>query len=59
MEITASPCVKICTYDAEAGLCRGCGRTLAEIAAWTSMTALEREKLMAELPERLKRSPAS
>jgi predicted Fe-S protein YdhL (DUF1289 family) len=54
-----SPCIKICTYDPESGLCRGCGRTLDEIGAWFSMTDQERRAVMAELPERLRRPPAS
>jgi predicted Fe-S protein YdhL (DUF1289 family) len=56
-----SPCVKICTYDPEAALCRGCGRTLEEIAAWADMPAQEREKVIGELPERLRQlfPPAS
>ena len=56
-----SPCIKICTYDPESGLCRGCGRTLEEIGAWFSMTDQERGGVMKELPERLKRfaAPAS
>jgi predicted Fe-S protein YdhL (DUF1289 family) len=29
-----SPCVSICTMDAQTGLCTGCLRTLDEIAAW-------------------------
>jgi predicted Fe-S protein YdhL (DUF1289 family) len=48
-----SPCVKICTLDTQAGLCRGCGRTLAEIAGWLRLTAGERRQIMAELPGRL------
>jgi len=51
--VIQSPCVKICTLDAAAGLCLGCGRTLAEIAAWTSIVADERARIMAELPARL------
>jgi hypothetical protein len=35
------------------GLCLGCGRTVDEIARWTSMTASERAQVMLELPERL------
>jgi predicted Fe-S protein YdhL (DUF1289 family) len=49
-----TPCVKICTYEPEQGLCRGCGRTLEEIAGWASMRADEREKIMEQLPERLR-----
>jgi len=56
-----SPCIKICTYDPESGLCRGCGRTLDEIGGWFSMTDAERRAVMEILPERLKRfvAPAS
>jgi hypothetical protein len=35
------------------GLCLGCGRTIDEIARWTTMTASERAQVMLELPERL------
>lgn len=48
-----SPCVKICTYEPGAGLCLGCGRTLAEIAGWASMRDAERRRIMAELPARM------
>ena len=36
-----SPCLNICTLD-ERGVCRGCFRTLAEIAGWTRMTTADR-----------------
>ena len=48
-----SPCVRICTMDAEAGLCEGCGRTLDEIAGWMRMDEAERQAIMAALPARL------
>lgn len=48
-----SPCVKVCDIDRPSGLCRGCGRTLAEIAGWTSLSGAERRRIMAELPGRL------
>ncbi len=56
-----SPCIKICTYDPDSGLCRGCGRTLDEIGGWFSMTDQERRAVMEALPKRLKRfvAPAS
>jgi uncharacterized protein len=49
----ATPCVKICTLDARAGLCLGCGRTVDEITRWSRMDASERACVMAELPVRL------
>jgi uncharacterized protein len=48
-----TPCVKICTLDARAGLCLGCGRTIDEITCWTGLDASERARVMAELPARL------
>ena len=48
-----SPCVKTCTLDARGGLCLGCGRTVDEIANWTGMSASERARIMAELPDRM------
>ena len=51
-----SPCTKVCTIDPRSGLCRGCGRTLSEIAQWTSLDEGERERIMGELPQRLEAS---
>lgn len=48
-----SPCVKICTLDACAGRCLGCGRTIKEIAHWTAMSGEQRKLVMAELSQRL------
>jgi predicted Fe-S protein YdhL (DUF1289 family) len=48
-----SPCVKICTYQPGAGICLGCGRTLAEIAGWTGLSDAERRQIMEALPARL------
>lgn len=47
-----SPCINICTLDARSGLCLGCGRTIDEIARWGAMSAVERARIMAELPAR-------
>jgi predicted Fe-S protein YdhL (DUF1289 family) len=51
----SSPCTKVCTIDPRSGLCHGCGRTLAEIAQWASLSESERQAIMAELPQRLLR----
>ena len=32
----SSPCINVCTLD-EQGVCRGCFRTLTEIAGWSGM----------------------
>ncbi len=48
-----SPCVHVCAVDGQVGLCRGCGRTLKEIATWSRISAGERDTIMAILPERM------
>jgi predicted Fe-S protein YdhL (DUF1289 family) len=45
--------------DPESGLCRGCLRTLDEIARWGGMTDEERERILALLDERKKLPEAS
>ena len=47
-----SPCIKVCVIDTQSSLCKGCHRTLREIAAWGSMPDEMREGIMAALPER-------
>jgi hypothetical protein len=47
-----SPCNKVCVMDAQSGYCRGCGRTLDEIARWGEMSDAEREAVLAALPAR-------
>jgi predicted Fe-S protein YdhL (DUF1289 family) len=49
----ASPCTKVCTIDPRSQLCRGCGRTLEEIARWVSLGDSERQRIMEDLPARL------
>ena len=49
-----SPCIKVCEMDTGTGLCRGCGRTLEEIARWGSMGQRERERIMQALAERMR-----
>ena len=47
-----SPCVNVCRIDADTGWCVGCARTIEEIAAWSRLTAAEREPIWAALPSR-------
>ena len=49
----STPCVKVCVIDRAAGLCAGCGRTLAEIGGWLGFSEAERREIMAALPARL------
>ena len=53
-----SPCVSICEMDAATGLCRGCFRTLDEIAAWSVLDDDARRAVMAALPARRERAGA-
>ncbi|WP_397421316.1 DUF1289 domain-containing protein [Phenylobacterium sp.] len=47
-----TPCIKVCIVDGESGLCMGCYRKLNEVAAWGRLSDLERDAIMAALPER-------
>lgn len=47
-----SPCISICLLDPVSGYCRGCKRTIEEVAGWTSMSEAERARVMALLPAR-------
>lgn len=47
-----TPCINICVLDADSGLCLGCRRTRDEIAGWLGLSAIERRRIMADLPMR-------
>ena len=55
----ASPCNKVCVLNEATGLCRGCYRTLDEIARWGTMSDAERSAVLAELPARSAAIPAA
>jgi predicted Fe-S protein YdhL (DUF1289 family) len=48
----ASPCINVCRMNPDTGLCEGCLRTLAEIAAWSGMSANEKRAVLAQLAAR-------
>jgi predicted Fe-S protein YdhL (DUF1289 family) len=48
-----SPCVQVCLIDPISRLCRGCGRTLTEISAWTRLAPSERAAITARLRARM------
>ena len=52
--LPATPCVRICVVDPVSALCVGCGRTVAEIAAWPAMSETDRVAVMADLGARLR-----
>ncbi|MCU0868525.1 MAG: DUF1289 domain-containing protein [Burkholderiales bacterium] len=52
MKPIPSPCIDVCQIDPTHGMCRGCWRTLDEIARWSTMRDGERERVMAQLTAR-------
>lgn len=48
----ASPCIDVCKMDEASGLCQGCYRTLAEIAAWSSAGDREKSLILAAVAQR-------
>lgn len=55
MTTPASPCINVCVIDPLSGLCRGCLRTIDEIAAWGGLSDEARRRVMATLPARATR----
>ncbi|GGB21960.1 hypothetical protein GCM10011380_09400 [Sphingomonas metalli] len=47
-----SPCVNICEIDPVTGWCRGCTRTIDEIAGWGARPLAEKLAIKAALPAR-------
>jgi predicted Fe-S protein YdhL (DUF1289 family) len=48
-----SPCTGICRLD-EDQVCSGCGRLLAEIAAWSTASEAERREIRRLAEQRMK-----
>ena len=48
----ASPCIDVCRMDAGTGLCRGCLRTLDEIAAWGRLSGSMKRRVLADIEAR-------
>ena len=48
----ASPCLGVCLLDPATGRCRGCLRTVAEIANWYDASAAEKRAILARLDRR-------
>ena len=49
----ASPCMNICKV--EGGICTGCGRTLGEIATWSSADSALKTSILTAAKARLAR----
>ncbi len=50
-----SPCNRICVIHPAEKICTGCFRTIEEITVWSRLSAEDRKRLMAELPDRAPR----
>lgn len=48
-----SPCILVCQVDRDRRHCRGCGRTLAEIAGWSRFDDAEKRRIVAAAERRL------
>jgi uncharacterized protein len=51
-ELVASPCLGICIVDPATRQCRGCLRTVDEIAAWYEAAPAEKRALLETLAAR-------
>ncbi|AKJ31380.1 DUF1289 domain-containing protein [Caldimonas brevitalea] len=47
-----SPCVNVCRINPRTGWCEGCARTLDEIAAWSTMSDADKQRVWSRLPQR-------
>ncbi len=48
----SSPCISVCRMDTAGTVCEGCWRTLAEIAAWSTMDDAAKRAVWLLLPAR-------
>jgi len=53
-----SPCISVCELDPQS-ICRGCGRTLAEIARWRDADRSSRLEIRRLAEQRLKAATPS
>jgi len=47
-----SPCISVCAMELSSGLCRGCLRTLDEIADWSTMSDAGKRAVWARIEAR-------
>ena len=58
-ESPASPCVNVCQINPDTGLCRGCLRTLEEIACWLEYSDDGKHDVLRRIAERKLTFPVS
>lgn len=49
-----SPCISVCVMDEARGLCRGCWRTLDEIAAWSTLRDEDKRAVWGHIAQRVR-----
>jgi predicted Fe-S protein YdhL (DUF1289 family) len=54
-----SPCLGICLMDPRTRMCRGCLRTIEEIAGWYNASNAEKRAILARLEARRREAEAS
>jgi predicted Fe-S protein YdhL (DUF1289 family) len=47
-----SPCVAVCIMDPATGFCRGCWRSIGEIAGWLDFSPEEKRRVVADAATR-------
>lgn len=47
-----SPCINVCQMDEASGWCKGCLRSIDEIAVWSQLNDPQRAAVLAQLPQR-------
>ncbi|HUC68257.1 MAG TPA: DUF1289 domain-containing protein [Stellaceae bacterium] len=47
-----SPCIAVCVLDPASGYCRGCFRTIDEIAQWPALAAEEKRRILTAVTAR-------
>lgn len=52
-----SPCISVCEMDARTGLCKGCARTLEEIATWSVLDSDEKRAVLTLIEARRQPPP--
>jgi len=53
----ASPCVDVCDMDGETGYCKGCFRTIYEIAEWGRLDDGGKQEILKRIARRRAKGP--
>ena len=51
-QLICSPCINVCVVDEPTGFCKGCWRTVDEIAQWSRLMRPQRLEILGRLAER-------